>query len=750
MAARNSAVTNNSTNATSVRAHEASFSTLPNGSSSSTQKEPREHRQLQRIVENFIIIWLDSNIKESSVEFQDSIAQLRSIVNSISTFDDINQCIDCIIQPRSEKLFVIVSNTLGPSLLPRIHRIAQLESIYVYCRNESNDEEWAKEWNKVKGVFNHIELLCDSLKCNIRQCENDLTSISILSSTNVTNAASDGLDQSFMYSQILKEILLDMANNSNEKREFVKFCREQYAGNKMELIVIDEFERYYPLPSPMGDVEQDPSPIWWYTRDCFIYSMLNKALRAQDIEIIIKMGFFMRDIHRQIDQLHELSPIRDTFIVYRGQSMVNADFEKIRNNKGGLLSFNSFLSTSTDRNVALYFAQIAQKHPDVTSILFRMVIDPSSHFASLGKNISFFKDMEKEILFSMHTVFRIGEMKQIGGMLWEIELKLTRDDDEQLRILTDHMRKELGLGTGWDRMASLLVRMGEFDKAENIYITLLDSTRDDDWRMLAHLYNQVGYIIKQKGDLSTALSYYQRTLEIQQKFLPPTDLDLATTYSNIGSIHESMNDYPIALSFHQKALEIKQKSLRFDDPSLATTYSNIGSVHDSMGDYPIALSFYQKTLEIQQKSLPSNHPSLATTYNNIGKVHRSMQDYPAALSFYQKACEIFQKSLPPNHPSLAIAYNNIGLVHDSMEDYLIALEFYQKTLEIKQKSLPHNHPSLAITYNNIGFVHKSMEHYSTALSFYQKAFDISQLYLAVDHPDLQELRNQIAIVRKKL
>jgi tetratricopeptide (TPR) repeat protein len=623
----------------------------------------------------------------------------------------------------------------------------QLDSIYIFCDNKSNDTAWTKDWSKVKGVFTQIELLCDSLKRDTRQCENDLTSIRFASST---NTVSNELNQSFMYSQILKEILLDMDHNNKEKREFVKFCREQYVGNKAELRVIDEFERYYPRPSSTEKFGEDPSPIWWYTRHCFIYSMLNKALRIQDIEIILKMGFFMQDIHRQIEQLHSLSTKRESFIVYRGQCMSNSEFEEMRNNQGGLLSFNNFLSTSTDRNVALYFAESGRKNPDVTCVLFRMLIDPSSLFASLDENVSFFKKTEKEILFSMHTVFRIGEMKQSAGRLWEVELKLTRDDDEQLKTLTNHMRKEIGVGTGWDRLGSLLVKMGELDKAEDIYTTLLDLTRDDDWKMLAHINNQLGYIIKQKGDLATALTFYQATLEIQQNFLPPTHQDLAITYSNIGSVHDSMGDYSTALIFYRKTLEIKQKTLPSDHSSFATTYNNIGLVHDMMGDYSRALSFYQKTLEIQEKSCPSNHPSIATTYNNIGKVHRSMEDYPSALSFYQRACEIFQRSLPSNHPSLALIYNNIGIVHDAMGDYSTALSFYQKTLEIKEKSLPSNHPSLATTYNNIGFAHKSMGHYSTALSFYQKALDIAQRSLPASHQDIEDLKDQIALVRKKL
>ncbi|CAF4434233.1 unnamed protein product, partial [Adineta steineri] len=47
--------------------------------------------------------------------------------------------------------------------------------------------------------------------------------------------------------------------------------------------------------------------------------MLNKALRTQDIEIIIKMGFFIRDLHQQIELLHSATKNQGSLTVYRGQ-----------------------------------------------------------------------------------------------------------------------------------------------------------------------------------------------------------------------------------------------------------------------------------------------------------------------------------------------------------------------------------------------------------------------------------------------
>src|SRR5437870_682800 len=109
-----------------------------------------------RIIENFIVVWLDPQVDEFQDDYEKSIIHLRSIVNSIKTFND------------TTPVTIITENSL----------------------NE--------------------------------------------------------LDQSFMYSQLLKEILLEMTYDNNSKIELIEFCRLQYEKNQSELNIIKEFEKYYP------------------------------------------------------------------------------------------------------------------------------------------------------------------------------------------------------------------------------------------------------------------------------------------------------------------------------------------------------------------------------------------------------------------------------------------------------------------------------------------------------------------------
>jgi tetratricopeptide (TPR) repeat protein len=383
-----------------------------------------------------------------------------------------------------------------------------------------------------------------------------------------------------------------------------------------------------------------------------------------DVDIIIKMGFFIGDLHRHIEQLHkdQFAGSRKSFTVYRGQGISKGDFEQLTKTKGGLMSFNNFLSTSKNREVSLKFARRALPNQDMVGVLFVMAIDPSKSttpFASIT-DVSYFKEKEEEVLFAMHTVFRIGAITPMGEnhRLARVELTLTSDNDPDLRVLTDCIREGTYPGAeGWYRLGLVLLKMGQAEKAQQVYEILLEQETEESGK--APIYGNLGCIKDDLGEYQEAIRFYEKALEIYKKTRPPNHPDLGSFYNNIGLVYSNMGDYSKALSSYEKALAIRQQSLPPNHPDLGASYNNIGLVHDSMGDYSKALSSYEKALAIQQQSFPSNHPDSGASYNNIGSVYKNMGDYLKAHSFYERAVEIAQQSLPSNHPNLQMIRRNL-------------------------------------------------------------------------------------------
>jgi hypothetical protein len=93
----------------------------------------------------------------------------------------------------------------------------------------------------------------------------------------------------------MKEILLAITFEEVYIKEFIQHCRDTFTENKEALDTVKQIEREY----------HDKTPIWWYTCDNFMYRMLNHALRVMNVDVIIKIGFFIGDLHRQIEQMQK-------------------------------------------------------------------------------------------------------------------------------------------------------------------------------------------------------------------------------------------------------------------------------------------------------------------------------------------------------------------------------------------------------------------------------------------------------------
>ena len=722
-----------------------------NGTFSCSTKDGRrklnDHITVRDIFPRFILIWLDSDLHEWNDHQAKLIEDLRSSILNVQKFDKINECIDFISKVTKENVLIIMDFNLGQHCISLFHDIPQLHSIYFYGKNLCNYESIEKQYSKLKGTFPNVNSICRAVQQTIRNSNNHLTEFSVfppreefLTRDLVT------IDRSFMYTTLLKEIIFDMLDTDEGIEQMAGYCKDLSDIDNHNHI--DRFYHEY----------REKSPVWWYTRETFLYNVLNLSLRTQDIDGMILLGPFIRHLHQDIQRLHVQqlnNRSSQPFTVYRGQGMSLDLLTQIKENSGGLLSFNNFLSTSSDRDVSLAFAESNAQNlieVELIGVLFEMQIDPSipsSPFASLDE-VGYYQDSEQEILFSMHTVFRIDRISCLNSeneRLWQINLSLVNPNGQKLKILTDQMRDEIEGATEIHRMGQLLFTLGEYERAKQVYSVLLSFPTEEDY--FPHYYNRLGSIESIAGKYQEAIIFYKKAQTIYEQNPTENATNLISTFNNIATAYGDYGDYSKAMSFYVKALGILKNLHDKNHPLLTILYTNMGIMSKNVGDHVKALSFYKKVLNIEQLSLCDDHPSIATTYRRIGSAYLAMGNYELALSHCQKAVDIHEKTLPSYHIELAMSYISIGKVFEKMGEYSTALSFYTKRLQTYEKVLGIDHPDLASLYNALGSVHHELQDYFNALLFYEKALNIWQKILSSDHPNLVTLFNNIALVYYK-
>ncbi|UJR19101.1 hypothetical protein I4U23_022232 [Adineta vaga] len=198
----------------------------------------------------------------------------------------------------------------------------------------------------------------------------------------------------------------------------------------------------------------------------------------------------------------------------------------------------------------MYLAESAQGNSTLVGIVFEMDIDgivSTTPFAELEDKDSRFTT-EKEVLFSMHTIFRIDEITEITDGLWYVQLKLTNDQDKELLCLNEKIRREIRGNSPRYRLSHLLGKMGKFNDATDVLLELLNTISENDWIFRAAIDHQLGVMHRERGEYDVALLFYNAALKylhplkIQEENLLSDHLYKAYTYASMAKVFYGLFD----------------------------------------------------------------------------------------------------------------------------------------------------------------------------------------------------------------
>jgi len=116
----------------------------------SSHSKESDTYQTDNNLESFALLWLDAQVDINEANRQAQ-KQLRNIINYLKTFDDENDCQQYILSVSpQDRVVLIVSGRLGQIIVPRLHQLRQIISIYIYCTNKQANEQWSKRFTKVQ------------------------------------------------------------------------------------------------------------------------------------------------------------------------------------------------------------------------------------------------------------------------------------------------------------------------------------------------------------------------------------------------------------------------------------------------------------------------------------------------------------------------------------------------------------------------------------------------------------------------
>lgn len=483
-----------------------------------------------------------------------------------------------------------------------------------------------------------------------------------------------------------------METNHIDKQQLISLCNNEYQGNSDQLAIVREFETKY----------TPKKALWWYSRESFLYKILNKALRTQNIDVLYLFRSIISDIYQQLEQNRCRSFVR----VYRGQIMSTDEIYNLQHSVNNFISINSFLSTSTSQQGAMGFLYQTKITDNMHRVMFEIDADPrltcSKPFANISKS-SFYSN-EQEILFMIGCVFSLIDVRKTTmDNMWIVQMRLCGDNEHNMKKLFEYMKRDYGGGdTEVDILAfgRVLRAMGKFDLAEKFYRRLLHGVPSND-PSLCNLYYSLGVVMMDTGDYDSSLEWFYKSLDIAMRTNPSDYVNIGSRYCCIGVIYSKKNEYIRSLTWYKTGINLFKQANDSDHLSVARFYNNMALVYNEQEKYFKALEFYRQALTIYEKHLPPDHPDIGTTYDNIGIIYRCLKEYDLARKYHNQSLQIRQTSLPSYHPLIAFSYRNIGLLLENKSELTEALEYLQKAVTIYRQSLSVQHPDVRKTEQDI-------------------------------------------------
>ncbi|CAF3577479.1 unnamed protein product [Rotaria socialis] len=414
---------------------------------STPQKKPTDF-------ETFLLIWLDPNVDTSTDNVQTQ-KRLREILTCLITFDKVEPCERWLKKCcANEKIILIVSGAYGQEIIPKIHHLKRLITIYVYCLDVGRNKQWAKTFAKVRNVISSTDILLDELSHDQtnREGVEDSKALQIYEhKQQITHF--DTRTVSFVSYQLLLEILIspNYILTQGTYYELLHILRQYSSDDQYGTQLINEFQRTY-----------DPKrAILWLTRHTPLSRFVNKALREQDIQMLFALRFLLVDIHTQL-----VSHQGPSLNIFKLQPMLKNEMEHLRANPGQLMVVNGFLFASTDRSHAMSTARFDDQYETVLFDIkasFRTGVAPFAILQDIDSTIEHRKD--QEVLFMCGSIFEVGTLIY-DNSIWTLHLKLASDTDS---ITLYNMKTKLKETKNLSIIGDLLNEFNQQEKAAIYY-----------------------------------------------------------------------------------------------------------------------------------------------------------------------------------------------------------------------------------------------------------------------------------------
>lgn len=131
---------------------------------------------------------------------------------------------------------------------------------------------------------------------------------------------------------------------------------------------------------------------------------------------------------------------------------------------------------------------------------------------------------------------------------------------------------------------------------------------------------------------------YERALRINESWLGPDNIMVATSLDGVGNVNVRLGNYEEGKAAYIRALAIKERTLRPDHSDLLITRRALADVLYYLGDPAAAIQTIEPALATAEKSFGSEHVAVAQFVASLAK-------FKLATGAVHEAGQLYERSL---------------------------------------------------------------------------------------------------------
>ncbi|KAK3596951.1 hypothetical protein CHS0354_002519 [Potamilus streckersoni] len=217
--------------------------------------------------------------------------------------------------------------------------------------------------------------------------------------------------------------------------------------------------------------------------------------------------------------------------------------------------------------------------------------------------------------------------------------------------------------------------------------------------------NSLGIVHALKGNFDDSERYHQESLRrhrrdleeenikrVQKKKKPLSEEEVArfaAVYDNLGTLYQQKGDIQQALYYHEKGLVIKRR-VKVPVTALLVSITDVADVYSLLGKHEEAIQLLREAESIYMRETLRNETNFGEICHTFGKVYIKKEEFVTAVSYLEKAAASREQTMPRSllHAECVLSLCNAEM---GLQRYEVAKKWAQNVVSMKDDiNMPQN------------------------------------------------------------